>query len=175
MLWLTRAGTCPRRGQEFHWEQERCSAMVVMCHRHPRREQLQRDLKEEEEGRMGCRPRAEVPLRQHLSWSRDTPVAQGRACARTGRRGRREKQPEGAGRDSPQPISIPTPLGVMGKRKERFILTFFFFFSLFKPILIDNTCNVPHYVSGLPVTVIDHWCPCLNLDPWVFPSSSLAQ
>lgn len=43
----------------------------------------------EEEGRRGCSPRAEIPLRQHLSWSTDTPVAQGTPCARTGRRGRK--------------------------------------------------------------------------------------
>lgn len=109
---------------------------------------------EEQEGTRGCRPRAEIPFRQHLSCSRDTPVAQGRACARTGRRGRREEWPGGAGRDTPQPISTPMPLGVMGRREKR--LNFILSFSPFKPILFDNTCNFPHYLSGLPMTVMGH-------------------
>lgn len=44
----------------------------------------QRGGLEKKEGRRGCRPRAEILLRQHLSWSTDTPVAQGTPCARTG-------------------------------------------------------------------------------------------
>lgn len=134
--------------------------MVLTCHWHPRREQQRRDPQgglEEEKGRRGCRPRAEIPLRQHwkdptgaetLLEPREGPVLG------QGRWRRREERPGGAGRDQLQPISTPMPLGVTGEREEMF--NFFFSFSPFKSILIDNTRNFPHYVSGLPVTAMGH-------------------
>lgn len=134
--------------------------MVVMCHWHPRREQLQgpqRGVWRRRRARGAAGPEQRFPFRQHLSCSRDTPVAQGRACARTGRRGRRQEWPGGAGRDTPQPISTPMPLGVRGKGEKRFhFFSFFLSFSSFKPILFDITCNFLHYLSGLPMTVTGH-------------------
>lgn len=85
-------------------------------------------------GQDGLQAQSRDPLQAALErpcWSRDTPAAQGRACAGIGRLGRREEQPEGAGRDQPQPIFTPMPLGVTGEREERFN-----FFTFFRTIQI---------------------------------------